>query len=112
MFIEINYQIYFIIKFLQKNMLTKLFIYADFICTDNSHCNGHGSCDDDGQCDCDSDWNSLVDCSGNMSSLSLNIYVIRGCSLTMWPKEDGYVVHNVKIFLAETFWQSQRYSKT
>ena len=80
-------------------MLTKHLIFAEFICNDNAQCNGHGDCND-GQCDCDSDWSSHVDCSGNISSPSFNMYVIWGCSMTMWTKEDGYVVLN---FLAETF---------
>ena len=72
-----------------KNILTTHFIYAAFICADNFHCNGHGSCDDDnGQCDCDSDWSSQPDCSGNISSPSFNMYVIRGYSMTMWSKID------------------------
>ena len=62
---------------MKRKALTKNLIYAAFTCTDNSHCNGHGSCDDDGQCDCDRDWSSQPDCSGNLSSLSLE-YIALG----------------------------------
>ena len=74
-----------------KNILTTHFVYADFICTDNSHCNGHGSCDkENGQCDCDSDWSSQPDCSGNISIPYFNIvYVIKRRSITMWTKGDS-----------------------
>ena len=54
--------------------MTKHLIFAEFICNDNAQCNGHGDCNDE-QCDCDSDWSSQVDCSGNISSPSFNMYV-------------------------------------
>ena len=69
-------------------VLAKHLIFAEFICNDNAQCNGHGDCNDE-QCDCDNDWSSQPDCSGNISSPSFNVYVIRGHSMTMKSKGDG-----------------------
>ena len=54
-------------------VLTKHLIFAEFVCNNNAQCNGHGECKDE-QCDCDSDWSSQVDCSGNITSPSFNMY--------------------------------------
>ena len=96
MFIEMN-----IVYLYCTIVLTKHLIFAEFICNNNAQCNGHGDCNDE-QCDCDSDWSSQVDCSGNISSPSFNMYVIRGHSMTMWSKRDEYVAQNFKNLLAQT----------
>ena len=69
-------------------------MYLAFICTDNSQCNGHGSCDDAGLgCDCDNDWNSLPDCSGNISSpvykpILICFWHCLFCNLNVWQRFD------------------------
>ena len=41
--------------------------FAEFFCTNDAECNGHGDCDiEDGQCNCDNNWNVLPDCSGTL----------------------------------------------
>ena len=68
-------------------VLTKHLTFAEFICYDNAQCNGHGDCNDE-QCDCDSDWSSQVDCSGNISSQSFNMYLIWVCSMTLFGQKE------------------------
>ena len=66
---------------------TKQLIFAEFFCNNNAQCNGHGDCNDE-QCDCDSDWSSQVDCSGNISSQSFNMYLIWVCSMTLCGQKE------------------------
>jgi len=47
-----------------------LYIYIDFHCTNDSHCNNHGFCDLDlGNCRCHRDWDLESDCSSKVSIL-------------------------------------------
>ena len=79
-----KYYRYCTLKALQKkNPLTKHLIFVGFKCTDSSHCNGHGDCDNE-QCDCDNDWSSQPDCSGKISSPSLNRYLMRTIMTGSW----------------------------